>query len=86
MELASYFLWYRFWWMYWRSVLSLSWNAIMDFNDTIIGYAAQVNITSMGSHIITSANNVTFTVLVYGFGTVIGYSYTAGITGKSLML
>ena len=65
------------------SVLSLSWNSISDLNNEVVGYAAQVNITSLGAHVITSTNNVTFTVLVYGYwsrGS--GYTYSAGTTGK----
>ena len=42
------------------SVLSLSWNSISDLNNEIVGYAAQVTVTSLGAHVITSANNVTF--------------------------
>ena len=65
------------------SILSLSWNSISDLNDEVVGYAAQVTITSLGAHVITSTNNVTFTVLVYGYwipGS--GYTYSAGTTGK----
>ena len=67
-------------------VLSLSWNSISDLNNEIVGYAAQVNITSLGAHVITSANNVTFTVLVYGYARAISYSYTAGIRGIDFSL
>ena len=63
------------------SVLSLSWNRVSDLNNEIAGYAAQVTITSLGAHVITSANNVTFTVLAYGYSSSISYSYTAGKRG-----
>ena len=65
------------------SVLSLSWNSISDLNNEIVGYAAQVTITSLGAHVITSTNNVTFSVLAYGYGyaSAISYSYTTGIRG-----
>ena len=63
------------------SVLSLSWNSISDLNNEIVGYAAQMTITSLGGHVITSTNNVTFTVLAYGYANYISYSYTAGIRG-----
>ena len=68
------------------SVLSLSWNNISDLNDEIVGYAAQVTITSLGAHLITSANNVTFTVLVYGYARAVSYSYTAGVRGIKFSL
>ena len=70
------------------SVLSLSWNSISDLNDEVVGYAAQVTVTSLGVHVITSTNNnVTFTVLVYGYGSPsIGYTYSAGTTGKVLYI
>ena len=68
------------------SVLSLSWNSISDLNDEVVGYAAQMTVTSLGAHVITSTNNVTFTVRVYGYGTHEGYAYTAGITtGKAFI-
>ena len=63
------------------SVLSLSWNSICDLNNEVVGYAAQVTITSLGAHVITSTNNVKFTVLAYGYASYISYSYTAGIRG-----
>ena len=67
-------------------VLSLSWNSISDLNNEIVGCAAQVTFTSLGAHVITSANNVTFTVLVYGYARAISYSYTAGIRGIDFSL
>ena len=68
------------------SVLSLSWNSISDLNNEVVGYAAQMTVTSLGAHVITSANNVTFTVRVYGYGDDEGYAYTAGITtGKAFI-
>ena len=63
------------------SVLSLLWNSICDLNNEVVGYAAQVTITSLGAHVITSTNNVKFTVLAYGYASYISYSYTAGIRG-----
>ena len=48
-------------------VLSLSWNSICNLNNEIVGYAAQVTITSLGAHVITSTSNVKFTVLAYGY-------------------
>ena len=68
------------------SVLSLSWNSISDLNNEIIGYAAQVTVTSLGAHVITSTNNVTFTVLIYGYARAISYSYTAGVRGIDFSL
>ena len=70
------------------SVLSLSWNSISDLNDEVVGYAAQVTVTSLAAHVITSTNNnVTFTVLVYGYGSgSIGHTYSAGTTGKVLYI
>ena len=68
------------------SVLSLSWNSISNLNNEAVGYAAQVTVTSLGAHVITSANNVTFTVLVYGYARYISYSYTGGIRGIEFLL
>ena len=62
-------------------VLSLSWNSINDLNNEVVGYAAQVTVTSLGAHVITSANNVTFTLLAYGYAYHMSYTYTAGIRG-----
>ena len=67
------------------SVLSLSWEEIRDLNNEVVGYAAQKSIVTSGHVMITSANNVTFSVLVYGFADYIGYSYTAGIAGKAML-
>ena len=66
------------------SVLSLTWNTIYNDNN-IIGYGAQVQITDLKSHTITSQSKLS--ILVYGFGYAIGYSYSAGVnlmqlTGK----
>ena len=66
------------------SVLSLTWNTIYNDNN-IIGYGAQVQITDLNSHTITSQSKLS--VLVYGFGPSTGYSYSAGVnlmqlTGK----
>ena len=66
------------------SVLLLTWNTIYNDNN-IIGYGAQVQITDLNSHTITSQSKLT--VLVYGFGAATGYSYSAGVnlmqlTGK----
>ena len=66
------------------SVLSLTWNTIYNDNN-IIGYGAQVQITDLNSHTITSQSKLS--VLVYGFGYATGYSYSAGVnlmqlTGK----
>ena len=64
-------------------VLSLSWNSISDLKDEVVGYAAQVTITSPGAHVITSVNNIIFTVLAYGYGIASsGYTYSAGTTGN----
>ena len=62
-------------------VLSLSWNSICNLNNEVVGFAAQVTITSLGAHVITGTNNVTFTVLAYGYANYISYSYTTGIRG-----
>ena len=67
------------------SVLSLSWKEIRDLNNEVVGYAAQKSINTLGYMMITSANNVTFSILVYGFAQHIGYSYTAGIAGKAML-
>ena len=66
------------------SVLSLTWNTIYNDNN-IIGYGTQVQITDLNSHTITSQSKLS--ILVYGFGGVTGYSYSAGmnlmqLTGK----
>ena len=66
------------------SVLSLTWNTIYNDN-IIIGYSAQVQITDLNSHTITSQSKLS--ILVYGFGDYTGYSYSAGVnlmqlTGK----
>ena len=68
------------------SVLSLTWNTIYNDNN-IIGYGAQVQITDLNSHTITSQSKLS--VLVYGFGDFTGYSYSAGVnlmqlTGKMI--
>ena len=65
-------------------VLSLSWNSISDLNNETVGFAAQVTIASLGAHVITSANNVTFTVLAYGYAYHMSYTYTAGIRGTEI--
>ena len=68
------------------SALSLSWKEIRDLNNEVVGYAAQKSIVTWGGHVmITSANNITFGILVYGFSSYIGYSYTAGIAGKAML-
>ena len=60
--------------------LSLTWNAIYDYTNNIIGYGTQFNSTTLSTdtpHIITSYDN--FSTLVYGFGRRSGYSYSFGI-------
>ena len=58
--------------------LPLTWNAIYDHTNNVIGYATQLNSTSLDiPHIITS--HTKFSTLVYGFGTFKGYSYSAGV-------
>ena len=60
--------------------LSLTWNAIYDYKNNIIGYGTQFNSTTSSTdtpHIITSYDN--FSTLVYGFGPHSGYSYSVGI-------
>ena len=59
--------------------LSLTWNTISDSDNNIVGYGTQVLITDLTSHTITSMSNTKFSTLVYGFGTDIGYSYSAGV-------
>ena len=59
--------------------LSLTWNNIFDSDNNIIGYGTQVLITDLTSHTITSMSNTKFSTLVYGFGTLVGYSYSAGV-------
>ena len=63
------------------SVLSLLWNPINNINNEIVGYAAHVTNISIGAHTVTSMDNITLSILVYGFGRAEAYSYTAGRTG-----
>ena len=58
--------------------LALTWNAIYDHTDNVIGYGTQLNSTSLDiPHIVTS--HTKFSTLVYGFGSFEGYSYSAGV-------
>ena len=60
--------------------LALTWNAIYDHTNNVIGYGTQLNINSTSldiSHILSS--HTKFSTLVYGFGVTSGYSYSAGI-------
>ena len=57
--------------------LPLTWNAIYDHTNNVIGYGTQLNSTSTDiSHILTSDNK--FTTLIYGIGSTTAYSYSAG--------
>ena len=61
--------------------LSLTWNAIYDHTNNVIGYGTQFNTTSLDiPHILTSENK--FTTLIYGIGISIttAYSYSAGLS------
>ena len=59
--------------------LSLTWNAIYDYTNNVIGYGTQLNSTSTDiSHILTSDNK--FTILIYGVGSGTAYSYSAGLS------
>ena len=61
--------------------LSLTWNAIYDYTNNVIGYGTQLNSTSLDiPHILTSDNK--FTTLIYGIGSSIttAYSYSAGLS------
>ena len=58
--------------------LALTWNAIYDHTNNVIGYGIQLNSNSLDiSHILTS--HTKFSTLVYGFGVTSGYSYSAGV-------
>ena len=58
--------------------LPLTWNAIYDHTNNVIGYGTQLNSNSLDiPHILTS--HTKFSTLVYGFGTFEGYSYSAGV-------
>ena len=58
--------------------LTLTWNAIYDHTNNVIGYGTQLNSNSLDiSHILTS--HTKFSTLVYGFGFTSGYSYSAGV-------
>ena len=58
--------------------LALTWNAIYDHTNNVIGYGTQLNSTSLDiPHIITS--DTKFSTLVYGFRLVSGYSYSPGV-------
>ena len=59
--------------------LPLTWNAIYDHKNNVIGYGTQlINSTSLDiPHILTS--HTKFSTLVYGFGSFKGYSYSAGV-------
>ena len=59
--------------------LSLTWNAIYDYTNNIIGYGTQLKITSLDiPHILSSDNK--FTTLIYGIGSSTGFSYSAGLS------
>ena len=59
--------------------LSLTWNAIYDHTNNVIGYGTQLNSTSLDiPHILTSDNK--FTALIYGIGSSTAYSYSAGLS------
>ena len=58
--------------------LSLTWNAIYDHTNNVIGYGTQLTSTSLDvPHILTSDNK--FTTLIYGIGSSTAYSYSAGV-------
>ena len=58
--------------------LPLTWNAIYDHTNNVIGYGTQLNSTSLNiPHILTSRTK--FSPLVYGFGDYTSYSYSAGV-------
>ena len=60
--------------------LSLTWNAIYDYTNNIIGYGTQFNSTSTDTpHVVASYNR--FSTLVYGFGPRSAYSYSVGVNG-----
>ena len=59
--------------------LSLTWNAIYDYTNNVIGYGTQLNSTSLDiPHILASDNK--FTTLIYGVGSSTAYSYSAGLS------
>ena len=65
--------------------LSLTWNNIYDSDNNIIGYGAQIPITDLTSHTITTQSNTKFSALVYGFGWSTGYSYSANVNQMQLV-
>ena len=67
--------------------LSVTWNSIPDKDNKVIGYGAHVNMTAMIMNlatnntyhsITTSSSETKISLLVYGFGSYSGYSYSAG--------
>ena len=59
--------------------LTLTWNAIYDHTNNVIGYGTQLNNNSLDiPHIL--ASHAKFSTLVYGFGFPSGYSYSAGVS------
>ena len=59
--------------------LPLTWNAIYDYTNNVIGYGTQLNSNSLDiPHILTSDNK--FTTLIYGIGSDTAYSYSAGLS------
>ena len=59
--------------------LPLTWIAIYDHTNNVIGYGTQLNSTSLDiPHILTSDNK--FTTLIYGIGSNTAYSYSAGLS------
>ena len=59
--------------------LPLTWNAIYDHTNNVIGYGTQLNSTSLDiPHILTS--HTKFSTLVYGFGYHASYYYSAGVS------
>lgn len=68
--------------------LLVEWNEILDLNDRVIGYGTQIATTDeFGIHIynVTTQSNTKFSLLVYGFHSSTGYSYSAGINLNQLV-
>ena len=67
--------------------LSVVWNPIRGIDGSIVGYGTQVANVSTGTHILSTADNVKMSVMVYGFSSspYSGYSYTAGMNLEPLV-
>ena len=67
--------------------LSLTWDAIYDHANTVVGYCTILNVNKLSldiPHTLTSYDN--FSTLVYGFGQTSGYSYSAGVYVQGIIV